>query len=107
MAAHLTLQLVLAFIMLCRVAATIVTRDIDLPDKQLDSTSIRTIYGNDTITWEADEGAVIRVLSDQVREIVFNCMDMAEVCVRASTLMYHFVLCVLDRDTFSAICVTE
>ena len=107
MAAHLTLKLVLAFIMLCRVAATIVTRDIDIPGDQLDTPSIRTIYGNNTITWEADEGAVVRVLSDQVREIVVNCMDMAEVCVRASTLIYHFVLCVLDRDTFSAICATE
>lgn len=107
MAAHLTLQLFLAFMMLCCVAATVVTRDIDLPDDQLDTPSIRTIYGNDTIAWEADEGVVVRVLSDQVREIVFNCMDMAEVCVRASTSIYHFVLCMLDRDTSSAICVTE
>ena len=81
MAAHFTLHFVLAFMMLCCVAATVITRDIDLPDDQPDAPSIRTIYGNDTIAWEAHEGAVVRVLSDQVREVVFNCMNMAEVCV--------------------------
>lgn len=70
-------------------AATVITREVSLPEDQSDEPELRTIYGNATVPWEEGEVARIRVLSDLVTDLEFNCKagdtnGIPEVCVSYS-----------------------
>ncbi|EPS99290.1 hypothetical protein FOMPIDRAFT_1017194 [Fomitopsis schrenkii] len=71
-------RLTLLFILACMsyAAASIITRwDADLLEDQSDEPEIRTIYGNDTVPWEEGEVVRIRVLSELIKDLEFNCQQ--------------------------------
>lgn len=94
-------RLTLLFILACMsyAAASIITRwDADLLEDQSDEPEIRTIYGNDTVPWEEGEVVRIRVLSELIKDLEFNCQVSAtsgipEVCVRVTISLQIFISC--------------
>ena len=89
-------RLTLLFLVACvsYAAATAITREADLLEDYSDEPELRTIYGNATVPWEEGEVARIRVLSDLVTDLEFNCKAgdanaIPEVCVRHIFLAWN------------------
>ncbi|KAI0729150.1 hypothetical protein C8Q72DRAFT_884611 [Fomitopsis betulina] len=98
---RLTFLFILAY--MSYAAASVITReDADLLtfEDELDEPEIRTIYGNATVPWEEGEVARLRVLSDLVKDLEFNCQGpdgIPEVCQN----MCYGITCKKFPDTLT------
>lgn len=108
---RLTFLFILAY--MSYAAASVITReDADLLtfEDELDEPEIRTIYGNATVPWEEGEVARLRVLSDLVKDLEFNCQGpdgIPEVCVRVITLVLLLLFSNSFLPAYSKTCAME